>query len=347
MQRAFLYLPALIGLLLLANVAAAQRNELSVGSQAPQIDVDEWFGQPFQIQSGQVYVVEFWATWCGPCRAAIPHLSKLQDRYRGDVHIVGVTDEDADTVGRFVQAQGDRIRYSIATDRRNSTNRSWMRAAGIQGIPAVFIVDRNRRIAFIGRPHDDRFEEVLDLVVRGRYDPEATRRARPLIDSARRARQVRDYRNALRRLDEAVQINPEALYDLSLLKFEIMIADMNDRDQALQFAQGEFLQRHGNDALAMHELATFLASDPAVDDADRDLDLALQLAEQAVRVADEREKPGAMAAAASIHHARGEFDQAVELQREAYFTARPNDKPGFRQQLDTYRESRRREASRR
>lgn len=64
------------------------------------------------FQKGNVYVVEFWATWCQPCIAGMPHLSRLQEKYAKDgVFIISVTNESADVVDKFLSAR------HVATDK--------------------------------------------------------------------------------------------------------------------------------------------------------------------------------------------------------------------------------------
>ncbi|WP_192384184.1 TlpA disulfide reductase family protein, partial [Mesorhizobium silamurunense] len=74
---------------------------LRIGSPAPSIKVENWLrGEPLtSFQTGKVYIVEFWATWCGPCVDGMPHLMQLQEKYKeSGVEIVGVAaSEDAPT----------------------------------------------------------------------------------------------------------------------------------------------------------------------------------------------------------------------------------------------------------
>lgn len=79
---------------------------------------DYWDGEPFSsFELGKIYVVEFSATWCGPCRAVIPHLTELQNKYP-DVTLfsVYVREEDRAAPAKFVEAMGDRIGYRVAVD---------------------------------------------------------------------------------------------------------------------------------------------------------------------------------------------------------------------------------------
>ena len=74
--------------------------ELDIGSKAPTLDIEHWihdgngFFKPVkEFTDGNVYVIEFWATWCGPCIMSMPHLAELQNKYRGrKVQIISISD---------------------------------------------------------------------------------------------------------------------------------------------------------------------------------------------------------------------------------------------------------------
>ena len=113
-------------------------------------------------------MVEFWATWCPPCRASIPHLTELQAKYAEKVTFVGVSQEEAGVVKEFVGQQGDNMDYNVAIDTTGQVGKGYMGAFQQSGIPCAFVVDGTGRVVWHGHPLDS-IEDVLDQVLAGTY----------------------------------------------------------------------------------------------------------------------------------------------------------------------------------
>ncbi|MBI5686519.1 MAG: redoxin family protein [Verrucomicrobia bacterium] len=145
-----------------------------LGDPAPPLQVAEWVkGQPVDLAAGKgknIFVVEFWATWCPPCRQSIPHLTELQKRFKDKgVVFAAVSDEQAPVVREFVGKMGDKMGYAVAVDKERKTVAAYLEAFGVSGIPHAFIVDKEGRIIWQGHPMAD-LEVALTQILDGKYD---------------------------------------------------------------------------------------------------------------------------------------------------------------------------------
>jgi len=168
------------GVLLTALTVWGRLLAAELGDPAPPIQISEWVkGQPVNLADGKgkkIYVVEFWATWCPPCRASIPHLTELQKKFKDkDVVFVGVTTEKPDVVRKFVDQMGDKMDYVVAIDKDDGTSDGYMKAFGANGIPHAFVVDKDGKFAWQGHPMAE-LEQTLQEVIDGKYNIEKSKK---------------------------------------------------------------------------------------------------------------------------------------------------------------------------
>ncbi len=111
---------------------------------------------------GKVVVLEFWATWCAPCVAAIPHLNELADAFADEpVVFLAITDEESEPVEQFLGRR--EMKSWIGFDENGKTHAAY----GVSGIPHTVIVDQHGRIAAVTYPTQVT-EEVIRNVLEGR-----------------------------------------------------------------------------------------------------------------------------------------------------------------------------------
>jgi thiol-disulfide isomerase/thioredoxin len=141
-------------------LSAFTTNAAQLGMPAPPLKIDHWVkGSPVDLAAGKgknIYVVEFWATWCPPCRTSIPHLTKMQKQFKDKgVVFIGVTDEQLGTVKPFVQNLGAQMDYTVAIDNKQAAHAAYLGAFGVRSIPHAFIVDKAGNIAWQGHPMEN------------------------------------------------------------------------------------------------------------------------------------------------------------------------------------------------
>lgn len=163
---------ALFGSLFALPLVAGAAGALAPGSPAPTLSVKTWYkGAPVtEIEKDRTYVVEFWATWCGPCIESIPHVTELAKK-NPDVTFVGVSiwEEDKDgNIEKFIEKMGEKMDYHVGySGNKDGMAKTWMEAAGQNGIPSAFIV-KDGTIQWVGHPME--MEKPLAEVKAGTFD---------------------------------------------------------------------------------------------------------------------------------------------------------------------------------
>lgn len=162
-----------VALFALSLTSALGLYAADLGTPAKPLAIEEWVkGAPVDIAAGKgtnIYVVEFWATWCPPCLASIPHLTELQKKFKGKgVVFIGVTDEKSKVVKKFARKMGNKMDYTVAVD-AGKTTEGYPGTFGLEMIPQAFIVDKAGNVVWNGRPMEG-LEEALQQVIDGKFD---------------------------------------------------------------------------------------------------------------------------------------------------------------------------------
>lgn len=137
---------------------------LDVGGQAPAFVLPTSLGDTVSLEKlrGRVVYIDFWASWCGPCRRSFPWMNDMQQRYGArDLTIVAINvdkrREDADRFLRQYPAS-----FAIVFDAAGTTPGAY----DVQAMPSSYVVDRNGRIAAIELGYRDESASKLDAKIR-------------------------------------------------------------------------------------------------------------------------------------------------------------------------------------
>jgi len=115
-----------------------------LNQRAPEFIVEKWLTEE-PVLKGKFLFIDFWATWCGPCRAAIPDANKFQQRFRDKLVVIGVSNEPEAVVRKLTNPA---IKYYSAID----TKERMKRKLELRGIPHVIIVDPQGIVRWEGFP---------------------------------------------------------------------------------------------------------------------------------------------------------------------------------------------------
>ncbi|MBI5866401.1 MAG: redoxin family protein [Planctomycetes bacterium] len=321
---------------------------LKVGDKAPPLAIEKWVkgGPVAAFESGKFYVVEFWATWCGPCIRGMPHLSEIQHEYgpKG-VTVIGCTAADRngnslEGVEKMVAEKGDGMAYTVAWDREATTKTAYMTAANQRGIPTCFVVDAAGNVAWIGHPMF--LEFALDPILAGKWSyadgPAALKKdtdaAMQLVGGIRQkagsnaAEAEADWTTLSTKYPGLAKQMPD-------LRIEVLLA-AGKSDDAKKAAEEMIVKatKGKNVGELMNVVRIF--SNPQRP-ADKGL---LTVAFSAATKADELsggKDAGVLEALARVHYLSGDLTAAIEKQTKAVELASERMKPRFEKTLEEYK----------
>ncbi|HPF39706.1 MAG TPA: redoxin family protein [Phycisphaerae bacterium] len=270
--------------------------ELKVGDDAPNIFIKEWAkGEAFDLTKAKakdVIVVEFWATWCPPCKASIPHMSEMQDHFKSKgVTFIGVTDENKEIVSKFLKNGWDeKMRYRVAIDNENKTSDAWMKASNQRGIPTAFVV-QGGKLKWIGHPMDELGLTVAKLAGDEEYarkeeeKKKQQEKIQQLLEKFEAAAKGEEWDKCIGILDDALKVDPK---DFRLLITKYMMLAMELKKPTEAAAAGRQLVDNVEDAEALNMFAWRLLTSEEFEGS-RDLTLAKDAATKALRLCNEKD----------------------------------------------------------
>ncbi len=151
--------------LLSAPVASAQVAGESSDGVAPDFTLETMDGEPLRLSDlqGRIVVLNFWATWCPPCRYEIPYFIEMQDEYADDVVFVGVSIDEGgwDDVRPFAEEYG--INYPLLLDDGVVSEEY----GGAYVLPTTFVLDREGRIEVFapGMVREAELRQVIEMMI--------------------------------------------------------------------------------------------------------------------------------------------------------------------------------------
>lgn len=115
-----------------------------LGQKAPELVVEKWL-TPQPDTKGKFVLIDFWATWCGPCRAAIPELNTFQKKFADKLVVIGISDESEDKVKALAEPK---VEYASAIDPQARMKKT----VEVKGIPHCILIDPDGIVRWEGFP---------------------------------------------------------------------------------------------------------------------------------------------------------------------------------------------------
>ena len=355
---------ALLLLLLSATLSAAG---LKVGDPAPATRPETMLqGEAVKdFKKGEVYVFECWASWCGPCIAAIPHLNELHKQMgKKGVVITGVnvweSERDAASAQRakdFLKAQGSKMSYRVALGGK-AFIKDWLEAAEVNGIPHAFVV-ADGKIAWTGHPAQLTAEMLGDILTgtplaaaapiaekipqrrlskpavpagTAPNDPEMAA-AQAKLDALSEAMRARDWDAAEKALPAAAGVLPKQEGQELRDSIEAQIGLARGKPAKFYAQLQKLADEEFDDPEALNEIAWRLLTMKAFAQ-NPNLALAEKCAVQSVKLTKE-EHPDKLDTLARLRWLQGKKEEAIRLQIKSVDKAEPGEmKAALQKTLD-------------
>lgn len=329
-------LTAMMICLMTLVLAASARADLALGDPAPPLKIKEWVrGDAVNLAKDaakKIHMIEFWATWCPPCKASVPLLTDYQKKHGKDLVIVGVTDADpfrnsVPDIKGFVKEQGSKMEYTVAIDDDGATTKAYM-PSEVVGIPHAFLVGRDGKVVWQGSPLDPVLEKVIPEVIAGRFDVSKAKAAADLEEEVSRRFQTLELAFQLGQREavwegvvDILRIDPANGTAMEVLT-SLYTEDSKKSDPFRKLVR-EHIAKHKTNVAAMTRLAQSLCDNP--DLSTRTPDLALEAAKAAYDASNQREAASLGVYGRALYQV-GDLDRAISVQKDVIGLVSGEDK---------------------
>jgi thiol-disulfide isomerase/thioredoxin len=343
----------LLALALLCAVAPARADDLQLlkpGADAPVLKNVNWLqGDAVPAwKAGDIYVLDFWATWCPPCKRSIPDIDKFADTHTKDnIHVIGVAVWPRDGMvptPDFVKQKGADMSYGICEDDAAGTNAtSFLASAAQNGIPCCMIIDQKGKLAFIGNPLLSDLPGTVAKISDGSWDTAAFAKdfvpkqekdfqEIKLQSGLRAASTAKDWAKVADYAGQLFALDPESYSNLAVVKYGALV-QATKATEASAFGRELVSKTFKDDPENLNGLAWSIV-DPKAPKVG-DLELAKLAADRANTLSN-GDDFAVLDTLARVTFLQGDVAKAIELQQKALDKAPDEAKDELKARLQEY-----------
>jgi thiol-disulfide isomerase/thioredoxin len=330
-----LCIPALLCSQLSQAQTTPAGSTLKLGDPAPPLVVEKWVkGKPVDLNDGKVHVIELWATWCGPCKFGMPHLSNLAKKYRGQVEFAGISilengNDYLPEVESYARHANESMDYNVAAGGGKDATMAdtYLHAVGSSGIPFAFVIDRQGKLAWFGHPLIG-LDKALALAVEDKLSIAAAERINKQIEELKplgnkwrntflAARGAGDDKTVLELADEIVDSLPHM--GAMVIPYQYVALVNTDPAGAAKFEK-KLLTEYYNAPMILRPVANMVLDEKSRISGKRDYAFAVKLLKQTEKMIKADADLKALLAKALFHV--GNTKEAIKEQKRALALAK-------------------------
>jgi thiol-disulfide isomerase/thioredoxin len=299
-----------------------------IGDKAPAVKIAKWMTNkppavPGDKDAGKhVYLVEFWATWCGPCKRSIPHLAELHAKHlKEGLIVIGVTNEEPSEVEKFFKKNAGnktlQMPYFVGCDNDMATSNAWTK--DLEGIPHAFLVDKTGTVLWQGNPLADTsgMDDAIRRTLAGQYDvktakdsAEAAKKYGELMQQLQQSYASGDKEGQFKLLDRMNMARPNDVQPYLIRRHLLVENNMRDKIPAWDIRMESAVQ---DSATGLMEVVGFqLSQEPE----NRNAELLHRCAVRACALSKESDGD-ALSMLARVQCELGMIDAAIATEKKA------------------------------